>query len=315
MYDPRQLQVLVEVARSGTFTAAADALGYTQPAVSYQMRTLERAVGAPLTSRYGRRVRLTPVGAALARHAETVLATLRTAQNELASLVSEGGGQVRMSAFQSGCVGLVPSALARLRRTHPELEVVLTQTECAISHRLVLSGEVDLAVVCDLDDAENPPDPRLQRIPLLSDHRCVLLPADHPAANAASVSLDELAGERWILETVRTRFLAACREAGFTPRIAATSDDQLTIHSLVAHRIGLAIMNELGIAAHTHPQVVARPLRGWPTRHIYAMLWPDLLKSAQVSAMLSALGSAASALGLGAAVEVSGDSAQPDRDC
>ena len=149
------------------FTGAADALGYTQPAVSYQMRTLERAVGAPLTSRYGRRVRLTPVGAALARHAETVLATLRTAQNELASLVSAGGGQVRMSAFQRGCVGLVPAALGRLRRTHPELEVVLTQTECAISHRLVLSGEVDLAVVCDLDDAPNPPDPRLQRIPLL----------------------------------------------------------------------------------------------------------------------------------------------------
>ncbi|GAA5044964.1 LysR family transcriptional regulator [Nocardia callitridis] len=301
MYDPRQLQVLVEVARHGTFTAAADALGYTQPAVSYQIRALERVVGAALTTRYGRRVRLTPVGVALAKHADSVLATLRSAQNELAALMSAGGGQVRMSAFQSGCVGLVPSALDTLRRTHPELEVVLTQTECAISHRLVLSGEVDLAVVCDLDDADNPPDPRLRRIPLLSDHRCVLLPADHPAANSASVSLAELADERWILETVRTRFLRACREAGFTPRIAATSDDQLTIHSLVEHRVGLAIMNELGVTAHTHPHVVARPLRDWPTRNIYAMLWPDLMRSSQVSAMLSALGAASKTLGLGSA--------------
>jgi DNA-binding transcriptional LysR family regulator len=301
MYDPRQLQVLAEVARSGTFTAAAEALGYTQPAVSYQMRTLERAVGAPLTTRYGRGVRLTPVGEALARHAETVLAALRTAQDELASLVSVGGGQVRLSAFQSGCVGLVPSAMASLRRTHPELEVVLTQTECAISHRLVLSGEVDLAVKCDLDDAESPPDPRLRRVPLLSDRRCVLLPADHPAADAASVSLAELAQERWILETGRTRFLMACQEAGFTPRIAATSDDQLTIHSLVAHRIGVAIMNELGVTAHTHPGVVARPLRGWPTRHIYALLWPDRMRSAPVAALLTALGAAAEALDLGTA--------------
>jgi len=301
MYDPRQLQVLAEVARTGTFTAAAEALGYTQPAVSYQMRTLERAVGAPLTTRYGRGVRLTPVGAALARHAETVLAALRTAQDELASLVSVGGGQVRLSAFQSGCVGLVPSALAALRRTHPELEVVLTQTECAVSHRLVLTGEVDLAVVCDLDDAESPPDPRLSRIPLLSDQRCVLLPADHLAANAESVSIAELAQERWILETVRSRFLLACQEAGFTPRIAATTDDQLTIHSLVANRIGVAIMNELGVTAHTHPSVVARPLRDWPTRHISVLLWPDLTRSAPVAALLAALGTAAQGLGLGAA--------------
>ncbi|MFC8526121.1 LysR family transcriptional regulator [Nocardia sp. NPDC057227] len=301
MYDPRQLQVLAEVARTGTFTAAAEALGYTQPAVSYQMRTLERAVGAPLTTRYGRGVRLTPVGAALARHAETMLAVLRTAQDELSSLVSTGGGQVRLSAFQSGCVGLVPAALAELRRTHPELEVVLTQTECADSHRLVLGGEVDLAVVCDLDDAENPPDPRLKRIPLLTDQRCVLLPAGHPAAGQPSVSIGELAGESWILERVRTRFLLACGRAGFTPRIAATSDDQLTILSLVAHRIGVAIINELGVATQTHPGVVVRPLRDWPTRGISVLLWPDLLRSAPVAALLAALGSAARGLGLGTA--------------
>ncbi|MGW4369227.1 LysR family transcriptional regulator [Nocardia takedensis] len=299
MYDPRQLQVLAEVARTGTFTAAAEALGYTQPAISYQMRTLERAVGAPLTTRHGRTIRLTPVGAALARHAETVLAVLRTAQDELASLVSTGGGQVRLSAFQSGCVGLVPAALGALRRTHPDLEVVLTQTECADSHRLVLAGEVDLAVVCDLDDAENPPDPRLTRLPLLTDQRCVLLPADHYAAQRESVTVAELAGESWILERVRTRFLLACQEAGFVPRIAATSDDQLTIHSLVANGIGVAIINELGVSAHTHPGVVVRPLRGWPTRRISALLWPDLLRSAPIAAMLSALRSAARGLGLG----------------
>ena len=65
MYDPRQLQVLTEVARTGSYTAAAEALGYTQPAVSYQMRTLERSVGAPLTTRQGRGIRLTAAGQAL----------------------------------------------------------------------------------------------------------------------------------------------------------------------------------------------------------------------------------------------------------
>ncbi|WP_034091766.1 LysR family transcriptional regulator [Streptacidiphilus albus] len=302
MYDPRQLQVLTEVARTGSYTAAAEALGYTQPAVSYQMRTLERSVGAPLTTRQGRGIRLTAAGQALARHAESVLAALRIAEDELASLITTGGGQVRLSAFQSGCVGLVPSALGALRRTHPELEVVLTQTECATSQRLVLTGEVDLAVMCDLDETSagehgvEPPDPRLHRVPLLTDRRCVLLPADHPAATSSAVALADLADEHWVLESSRPHFMAACQEAGFRPRIAATSDDQLTIHALVANRIGLAPMNELGVAAHTDPRVVARPLRGWPRRRIFALLWPDQTRVAPVAALLGALRSAGRAL-------------------
>ncbi|MCX4745720.1 LysR family transcriptional regulator [Kitasatospora sp. NBC_01287] len=302
MFDVRQLQVLAEVARTGTYTAAADALGYSQPAVSYQMRTLERTVGAALVTRSGRGVRLTQVGLALARHAETVLAALRTAQDEVGALTAGGGGQVRLAAMQSGCVALVPAALGALRRSHPELEVVVTQTECPDSHRLVLAGEVELAMMCDheLDRTDGPgllPDPRLLRLPLLTDRRCVLLPADHPLAAAPTVALGELAGERWVLESGRERFLAACQEAGFVPKVAATSDDQLTIHCLVANRIGVAIMNELGVGAHTDPRVVARPLRGWPTRRIFALLWPDMVRVAPVAALLDALRASADAHG------------------
>ena len=325
MYDPRQLQVLAEVARTGTYTAAADALGYTQPAISYQMRMLERSVGAPLVTRRGRGVQLTPEGRALARHAGTVLAALRTAEDELAALTAPEAGRVRLSAMQSSCVSLVPRALGTLRRTRPELEVTVTQAECRVSHGLLLEGAVELAVMCDLDFNDTDPsgssggtrdstgsrdstgtrdsagtpdstgdpsvavDPRLRRVPLLTDRRCVLLPADHPAAASPTVSLADLAGERWVLESGRTRFLAACRDAGFTPRIAATADDQLTLHSLVANRIGLAVMNELGVTAHFDPRVVARPLTDWPVRRVFALLWPDTLRIPAAAALLHAL--------------------------
>lgn len=337
MYDPRQLQVLAEVARTGTYTAAADALGYTQPAISYQMRMLERSVGAPLVTRRGRGVQLTPEGRALARHAGTVLAALRTAEDELAALTAPEAGRVRLSAMQSSCVSLVPRALGTLRRTRPELEVTVTQAECHVSHGLLLEGAVELAVMCDLDFNDTDPsgssggtrngtgapdgtsthdstgtrdstgprdstgtpdstgdpsvavDPRLRRVPLLTDRRCVLLPADHPAAASPTVSLADLAGERWVLESGRTRFLAACRDAGFAPRIAATADDQLTLHSLVANRIGLAVMNELGVTAHFDPRVVARPLTDWPVRRVFALLWPDTLRIPAAAALLHAL--------------------------
>jgi DNA-binding transcriptional LysR family regulator len=325
MYDPRQLQVLAEVARTGTYTAAADALGYTQPAISYQMRMLERSVGAPLVTRRGRGVQLTPEGRALARHAGTVLAALRTAEDELAALTAPEAGRIRLSAMQSSCVSLVPRALGTLRRTRPELEVTVTQAECRVSHGLLLEGAVELAVMCDLDFNDTDPsgssggtrdsdstrdstgtresnstpdstgdpsvavDPRLRRVPLLTDRRCVLLPADHPAAASPAVSLADLAGERWVLESGRTRFLAACRDAGFAPRIAATADDQLTLHSLVANRIGLAVMNELGVTAHFDPRVVARPLTDWPVRRVFALLWPDTLRIPAAAALLHAL--------------------------
>ncbi|MEU9167154.1 LysR family transcriptional regulator [Streptomyces sp. NPDC048420] len=304
MYDPRQLQVLAEVARTGTYTAAAEALGYTQPAISYQMRMLERAVGTPLVTRRGRGIRLTPAGHALARHAATVLSALRGAEEELSLLASPGGGRVRLAAMQSSCVTLVPRALGALRRTHPELEVTVTQAECRVSHGLLLEGEVELAVMCDVEAmaptaAEEDPsdplliDPRLRRVPLLTDRRCVLLPADHPAAAGPTVSLADLADERWVLESGRSRFLAACREAGFIPRVAATADDQLTLHRLVAHRIGLAVLNELGVSAHADPRVVARPLSGWPVRHVFALLWPDALAIPAASALLTTLREAA----------------------
>lgn len=298
MFDPRHLQVLAEVARTGTYTAAATALGYTQPAVSYHMRMLERAAGTPLVVKVGRRVNLTNAGRVLTRQAEVVLAALRAAEDELAPFTAALGGRVHLSAFQSGCVSLVPAALADLRKTDPELEVILTHAECDTSHQLLISGEVDLALMCDLDDDPAVdyaihPDPRLHRVPLMTDRRCVLLPADHPAASASTVALGDLAEERWILETQRSRFMAACKTAGFTPKIAATSDDQLTIHCLVANRVGLAVMNELGTTAHDDHRVVARPLQGWPQRRIFALLWPDMNRVPQVKALIEALRSAA----------------------
>ncbi|WP_143052541.1 LysR substrate-binding domain-containing protein [Streptomyces sp. cf386] len=226
------------------------------------------------------------------------------AEEELASLNSPSGGRVRLAAMQSSCVSLVPRALGALRRTHPELEVTVTQAECPVSHGLLLNGEIELAVMCDVDavdPAVEPEtgresltidiDPRLSRIPLLTDRRCVLLPADHPAAAQPFVSLADLAEERWVLESGRARFLAACREAGFTPRIAATVDDQLTLHHLVAHRIGLAVLNTLAVTAHTDPRVVTRPLTGFPVRHVFALLWPDA-RNIPAAALLRALSDA-----------------------
>src|SRR6185312_9333091 len=99
MLDPRQLVLLQEVARSGSYSAAGRALGFTQPAITYQMRCLEREVGAPLTVRSGRTMQLTDTGRALLVHAERILATLRAAEDDLRARRDNGAGRIRLAAF------------------------------------------------------------------------------------------------------------------------------------------------------------------------------------------------------------------------
>jgi DNA-binding transcriptional LysR family regulator len=294
MLDVHQLRVLAEVARTGSYTAAAKALGYTQPAVSYQMRGLERTVGVPLAIKVGRSVQLTAAGRKLATHADSVLAALRAVENEFEALAAHTADIVRLSAIQSTCVAVVPGAMAKLRRNHPDIEVILHQAACPDSYRLLRSGEIDLALMCDLDISDEAqqtvvPDAQMMRLPLLTDRRCVLLPADHPLAARPTLALEDLATERWILETGRSRFLVNCAKAGFEPRVTATTDDQTTIHNLVANRVGIAMMDGLGLAPQQDPQLAIRPLSDWPRRRVYALLWPDMIRVPAVSALLGSL--------------------------
>src|ERR671911_1565246 len=92
MFDVKQLRVLRAVAEHGSFSAAADALSYTQPAVSQQIAALEKRAGATLVDRTSRGVRLTEAGRALVDHAEVVLARLAAAEAELEAMAGIRGG-------------------------------------------------------------------------------------------------------------------------------------------------------------------------------------------------------------------------------
>ncbi|MEU3519902.1 LysR family transcriptional regulator [Streptomyces sp. NPDC006654] len=277
MFDIQQLRVLQEVSKTGSYTAAAASLGYTQPAVSYQMRRLQSAVGAPLVVRTGREVRLTEVGDALVRHADAVFSTLRAAEQEISSMAARGGGLVRIAAFQSSCVTLMPELVTRLRIGHPDVRVTVLQAEPADARRMVRSGEVDLGLLCnwagdDLPDGEG----TMTRTELLRDRRCVLIRQDDPLAERSTIDLAELAGRPWVMERFRDRFEAACTNLGFEPDVVATVDDVSAIQTLVASGLGISLMSEMALHAHLAPGLVARPLHDWPLRLTYALLWPDM---------------------------------------
>ena len=112
MIDVAGLRVMKAIADEGSFTAAALALGYSQPAVSQMVRRLEQRAGTALVDRVGRTVRLTEAGASLARRASDVLAAIDAAEEEVAAIAGLRAGRVRLAAFPSASATLVPKALA-----------------------------------------------------------------------------------------------------------------------------------------------------------------------------------------------------------
>src|SRR6201989_1176619 len=149
MLDVRRMRVLREVAVRGSFSAAAEALSFTQSAVSQQIAALEREAGTVLVQRNARGVRLTEAGEALVRHTEAVLARLAEAEAELESIAGLRGGRLRLAAFESAAASLMPLAIAAFRAAHPGIELSLILAELDNSAAMLKGGELDLALRLD----------------------------------------------------------------------------------------------------------------------------------------------------------------------
>src|SRR4051812_29340939 len=146
MLDVKRLRVLREVAEQGSFSGAAEALSYTQSAVSQQIAALERETGSTLVDRGARGIRLTDAGRALVEHAEAILSRLAAAEAELEAIAGLRGGRVRLASFPSAGAALVPLAIATFSKRHPAIELSLREAEPEDSVPLLKSGELEVAL-------------------------------------------------------------------------------------------------------------------------------------------------------------------------
>ena len=279
MLDVRRMKVLREVAQRGSFSAAAEALSFTQSAVSQQIAALERESGTKLVERGPRGIRLTEAGEVLVRHADAVLSRLASAEDELAALAGLRGGKLRMSTFQSAGATLVPQAIAAFHRRYPDVELALVEAEPEPATEMMRAGELDLAIVYDFEGAPGQIDEGLDCTHLLDDPYELLVASDHPFASRARLKLSDLADERWVHSTTRSGCRLgvnhACAQAGFEPRIAFETDEILAIQALVATGMGVALLPRLGLTT-LHPGVVVRPVgRDAPVRSIHAARLSD----------------------------------------
>ena len=152
MLDVRRMRVLREVAQRGSFSAAAEALSFTQSAVSQQIAALEREAGTTLVERSVRGIRLTDAGRALVRHTEAILGRLAEAEAELEAIAGLRGGRLRMASFESAGATLMPLAIATFRERHPAVELSLSLAEPMDSLPKLKSGELEIALTFDPND-------------------------------------------------------------------------------------------------------------------------------------------------------------------
>lgn len=294
MLDVKRMRVLREVALRGSFSAAADALSYTQSAVSQQIATLERETGTTLVERSARGVRLTDAGAALVRHTDAILARLADAEAELEAIAGLRGGRIRLAAFPTAAATVMPRAIAAFRERHPAVEISLVPREPDDALAALKAGEVDIAAVI-LDETTPPEYEGIELTHLLDDPMYAMLPIGHPHAAKSRLRLADLSGERWMLGSTRkcpdtAILLRACMSAGFDAQIAFHSDDYLAIQGLVASGLGVALIPDLALVA-VRDDVVVRELTGaTPVRRIFAATLKDGYCSPATAAMLGILG-------------------------
>jgi DNA-binding transcriptional LysR family regulator len=273
MLDVRRMRVLREVAARGSFSAAAEALNFTQSAVSQHVAALEREVGTQLVERGARGVRLTEAGQLLVGHADAILARIECAEDELAALAGLRGGRLRLISFQSGGATLAPRAVASFHERHPDVELSMIEAEPAEAAQRLRAGDADLALVYDHASIPDLLPSDLELVHLLDDRYEVILPAGHASAKRRRLGLADLSEEPWIASTgacgCRQITENVCREAGFQPKVAFEADETSAAQALVAAGVGVTLLPRLALTA-LHPGVVARTLTDAPFRRVWA---------------------------------------------
>jgi DNA-binding transcriptional LysR family regulator len=277
MLDVGRLVTLRAVLERGSFSAAGQALGLTQPAVSRQITLLERQAGTELVRRGRAGAVPTEAGRLLAEHAGAILDRLALAEEQLAELAGLRRGRVRLGSFFTAFALLTPTVAALAEARMPDLAVEHELVDRRTAFRQLATGELDLALVFEHGFEPDPPPADVELVPLFTDPARVLLPARHRLAARPELAVADLAGETWI----RAHGGSAARlvdhvlaGAGLRPPLllAGHGDEPVEGQVYVAAGDGVALAYQLNVIINP-AEIAVRPLSGpAPVRRVQAAM-------------------------------------------
>ena len=244
--DLPALRSFIAVAEHGSFSRAAESLHLAQPAVSQQVKRLERDLGAELLTRSTRRVQLTPAGEGLLPRARSILADVNRAEDEIRLLEAGRAGRVVIGFVGTATYDLLPRVSRSVRERLPDVTLELHGEQ--LSPALVddlLARRLDIAVLRDPG-----PNPAIAVRPLRSERLVAAVPADHPLAAGETVALAALRASTFVTHPSGHRsvmydaVMQACRSVGFLPSTVVEVRETATLVAFVAAGIGVALVPE-----------------------------------------------------------------------
>src|SRR4051812_23188558 len=263
--DLRQLNAVVAVAETGTFSAAADALHTVQSNVSTHVARLERELGATLIDRQGGR---------LTEEGELVVARARRVQAELEALVADVGalrhevaGATRVGVIGTTARWLVPALLAAMEERHPKVQVTVLEGNTTSLLPQLAAGAVDVGVV-------NFPttDPEVLVEPLFDEDFIVVAPFGHPLAEAKGLTIADLADHELIMPppgaSIRVDLDRAAAAAGVTLKPKAELDGIRLIASMAFEGYGAAVLPSTAVPRWLTGEFRILPVEGIPRRQV-----------------------------------------------
>lgn len=241
MMTLRQLEYLVTIVAEGSFTRAAALLHVTQPALSHQVRALERTAGGPLLDRLPRSVRLTPMGRAMFPHAQAALADAERAAAAVRQAAGLDGGDLQIATLYSISLGVLPPVLRAWRGSHPGVRIRLFEHRHADElHDAMIAGQADLAIgppPADWDGSIHP---------LGAEEFVVVVSPDDPAAHGDRVRLADLADRGWVHYAPGNGLAdlldQQCAAAGFRPAAVVRTEQTAAAPLLAAAGLGPALV-------------------------------------------------------------------------
>ncbi|MDT0381760.1 LysR family transcriptional regulator [Streptomyces sp. DSM 42041] len=290
----RHLKVVRAIAEAGSLTGAATRLGLAQPALSTQLKRIERLLGGPLFERGRSGVRPTPLGELVVARAAFLLPTVRDLQEEAVRLAQgrdAGTDRFRLGGTHGPLLGGLVDRLATVRPDAP-VSTCTSWSEGEIAESVV-RGRLDFALVGACGESPAPLADRLVWREVGVDPVFVMLANDHPQAAREEVALSELAGEAWTDVPgdgcFADCFAAACARAGFTPARVYETDTASCVHLVqVGRAVGLC-----RATFPTTPGMVTRPLAGAPLRWRHLLGWHEGAPAARRAAEVAAAARAA----------------------
>ena len=253
--DAKKWEALLTAVEAGSFTKAAERLGYTQSGLTHMMHALEKEVGFPLLvrDRYG--VRLTAAGERLLPAVRDFQQAFKRLENQIALVGSTKKENIRVAAYSSICMHWLPSIVSSFRRDYPDISVDIRMGSVDETYAWLQEDKVDLSFV------SNQRREGFDWVPLWDDPLLAILPPDDPMGQGESFPLSEFHGREFLMPSLGFDYdiLPIFHRAGVAPDIRDTSVDDATVISMVELGLGYSILTDL-ILQGRRDNIVALPL-------------------------------------------------------